>query len=93
MVGPYLEEHISSIEVIRTFLPTVESSELKWHQDWEDREVVFLNENDWSYQIDNELPKPCSGTIFIKSGTWHRVIKGKTDLRVKITKYQNSKDI
>lgn len=89
MVGPFSEDHISSMEVIRTFLPTVDSEELKWHWDEEDREITFISENDWKYQIDNDLPKDCAGSIFIKAGTWHRVIKGKSELRVKITKYRN----
>jgi hypothetical protein len=93
VVTPFSEENISSIEVIRTFLPSVDSEELKWHWDQEDREIVFISRNDWKYQIDNDLPRSCQGTVLIKAGTWHRVIKGKSELRVKITKYQNSEDI
>lgn len=89
MVEPFSEEHINSVEVIRTFLPTVDQGELKWHWDEEDREITFLSENDWKYQIDNDLPKSCEGSIFIKAGTWHRVIKGKSELKAKITKYRN----
>lgn len=90
MVSPYQEDYISSIEVVRTFSSDVPSEELKWHWDEEDREIHFLNENDWFYQMDNGLPQKCSGSIFIKSGVWHRVIKGETELRVRITKYRNS---
>jgi hypothetical protein len=93
VVTPFSEENISSNEVIRTFLPSLNQEDLKWHWDDEDREIVFISVNDWKYQIDNDLPRPCDGSVFIKAGTWHRVIKGKSELRVKITKYQNSEDI
>ena len=93
MVTPYSEQHISSIEVVRTFLPDVDTEELKWHWDEEDRIVNFINENDWQFQIDNELPKSCAGSVLIKAGVWHRVIKGTTELRVRITKSKNFGDI
>jgi len=86
MVTPFSEEHLSSIEVIRTFVPSVNNEELKWHWDEENRRVEFLNENDWEFQLDNELPRKCVGEVFIEAGVWHRVIKGTSDLRVKITK-------
>jgi len=52
----------------------------------EDRIVEVLNENDWEFQFDNQLPIRMDGTIEIKMGEWHRIIKGSTPLNVKITR-------
>ena len=93
MVNPYKEELISENEILRTFSPDVPDLELKWHQDWEDRDVEFINQNDWSYQFDNQLPQKCEGSIFLKSRTWHRLIKGTTELKVRIYKHYSSGDI
>lgn len=80
-VMPYSEEGD-----VRKFSHDVESHELKWHRDDEDRIVVPLNENDWMFQRDNHLPEPIHGEIRIAKGEWHRVIKGTTDLVVRIKK-------
>jgi hypothetical protein len=70
----------------RIFSKDVDSEELKWHRDEEDRIVVPLNQNDWQFQRDNCLPEPLNKEVEIKRGEWHRVIKGTTDLEVKIIK-------
>lgn len=72
--------------IIRKFSQNISEGELKWHFDGEDRTVVPLNENDWQFQFDNELPQAINKTIFIPEGIYHRVIKGTTDLIVKIIK-------
>jgi hypothetical protein len=83
---PYIEEKISKSVVIRTFSDNIPESELEWHWDEEDRIVEPLNENDWFFQFDNELPVKIYKQIVIPAGVIHRVIKGKTNLIVKITK-------
>ena len=93
MVSPYIEKLISENETIRTFSPDIPDLELKWHQDWEDRDVEFLNENDWNFQFDNELPQKCQGSIFVKSRSWHRLIKGSTELKVRVYKHISTRDI
>lgn len=82
---PYSEEVFDGY-VIRTFSKNLDESTLKWHTDDEDREVIPLNENDWKFQYDNKLPQPLDKKIFIREGQYHRVIKGTTDLIVKIIK-------
>lgn len=72
--------------VIRIFYPDVDFEDLKWHRDHEDRWVEPLSDNDWFYQEDNKLPEPINKKIFIKKGVWHRVIKGKTELKILIEK-------
>lgn len=73
---------------IRTFNKNVVSEELVWHRDREDRVVKVLSENDWMFQFDNELPIKLmvNESITIPKNTYHRVIKGTTDLVVEITK-------
>lgn len=86
MKFPFKEKNISEKEAIRTFSAEVDTHELKWHQDKEDRVVVPLAETDWLFQRDNQLPERINGPIEIKANEWHRVIKGNKDLIVKILK-------
>ena len=83
---PFEESWISDKISLRTFSPVIMDEELKWHVDMEDRIVEVLNENDWEFQFDNQLPIRMDGTIEIKMGEWHRIIKGSTPLNVKITR-------
>jgi hypothetical protein len=83
---PFSEENINESVVIRTFLANTDDFELQWHWDKEDRIVEPLNENDWEFQFDNELPQKIYKQIHIPARTIHRVIAGSTDLIVKITK-------
>ena len=89
---PYTEQKTGNI-IRRTFSHLVESEELVWHRDSEDRIVIPLNENDWLVQFDNELPKKLNinEEFFIPKNTFHRVIKGSVDLMVEIieTKFED----
>jgi hypothetical protein len=86
MEMPYIEDIVSESIVIRTFSPDIDDKELQWHWDKESRIVEPLNENDWFFQFDNGLPFPIREKINIPTGVIHRVIKGNTILKVKITK-------
>jgi hypothetical protein len=82
---PFIETIISEFEVIREF--TSHPDHLyKWHIDQEERSVEVLNENDWRFQFDNELPIKMQGIIDIPLGAIHRVIPGKTNLKIRIYK-------
>ena len=72
--------------LIREFGQDVDPEDLVWHRDHEDRYVTPINENDWLYQEDNKLPIPIKNEIFIPKGLYHRIIKGTTNLVVKIKK-------
>lgn len=74
---------------VRTFSQDVDPDELKWHRDEEDRTVTPLNRNDWMFQRDNQLPEPMDKELNIPRGEWHRVIKGTTDLVVRVQKGTN----
>jgi hypothetical protein len=91
---PFIEEKISESVVIRTFFATTLWWEFKWHWDEEDRLIEPLNDNDWQFQFDNELPQKIYRKIFIPRGVIHRIIPGSTDLNIKITKHnETSKNI
>jgi quercetin dioxygenase-like cupin family protein len=71
---------------IRTFSKDVNKLELVWHQDAEDRDIEILEGKGWEMQFDNELPFAIrkGDRIFITEGRIHRVLKGTTDLKIKI---------
>ena len=71
---------------IRTFSKDLNKLELVWHQDKEDRHIEILDGKGWSIQMDDQLPLAVSkgDRIFIHEGQVHRVLKGTTDLKIKI---------
>ena len=71
---------------VRTFSKKVNSMELVWHQDKEDRNIEILEGEGWLFQRDNELPLLLKegDHIFITANQIHRIIKGNTDLKIKI---------
>jgi len=81
--NPYIDTNNT-----RTFSKDVDEMSLIWHTDQEDRTVTVLEGNGWQFQRDNELPLVLSEgvRIFIPKGQIHRVIKGSTDLKLKIKK-------
>lgn len=85
-MNPYKEDKISENTFIREFKVDTDSSEYIWHKDREDRVIESIGDTDWLIQMDNELPKKIEGKIFIPKETFHRVIKGKGDLKVKLIK-------
>lgn len=85
---PYSDIAICDNYVIRVFDEGIDPIELKWHRDNEDRVVEVLNDTDWFFQYDDELPIPLKENVSLKIArhNWHRVIKGTGNLRLKITK-------
>ena len=69
--------------IIREFSHNTPSFEFVWHRDKEDRIVEALHDNDWKFQLDNDIPKPID-KVFIPKETYHRLIKGTGNLKVKI---------
>ena len=71
---------------VREFSKDVNEMDLVWHQDKEDRKIEVLEGKGWKFQKDNELPLELEkgDCIFIAEGEIHRVIKGTTDLKIKI---------
>lgn len=83
---PYKEIEIEKNIFIREFPKESNSEEMKWHRDYEDRIIESISDTDWLIQLDNELPKRIEGQIFIPMGVYHRLIKGSSDLKIKLKK-------
>ena len=81
-----LNNPYTHIDNIRTFSSDVDEMDLIWHRDDEDREIEILEGKGWQFQRDNELPLELKigDSIFIPRHQVHRVIKGETDLKIKI---------
>lgn len=69
---------------IREFNKNINPQEFIWYKDKYNRIIIPLEENDWFIQLDNELPQNINKKIFIQKETFHRLIKGKTNLKIKI---------
>ena len=71
---------------LRHFDLTTSDPLFNWHTNNEDSWIESLNENDWTFQFDNELPVSLEpGKIIqIPSGIIHRLIKGSSDLSISI---------
>lgn len=71
---------------IREFEETLEDRELIWHRDAETRRVSVLSGDGWKLQLDDELPQTLKvGERYaIPKLKYHRVIKGKGNLVIKI---------
>jgi len=83
---PFIEEQIGDNLFIRTFKQETDSGEMRWHRDYEDRIIEPIEENNWGFQMDNQLPIPISGKIYIPKGVYHRLIKGDGDLKIRLQK-------
>lgn len=83
---PFIEEKIGDNIYIRTFKQETDSEDFMWHRDKEDRIIEPIEETNWGFQLDNELPKMIQGKIYIPKGVFHRLIKGDNDLKIRLTK-------
>lgn len=81
---PY-KEIIQDGYIIREFSHSTSAFEFVWHRDKKDRTVQAIQNTDWQFQLDNELPQRLSNNkLFIPKETYHRLIKGTGDLVLKI---------
>ena len=85
MSKPYIETKSKSI-IYRSFDMSVDNSELVWHRDKKTRLVEVIGGKGWYFQSDNKLPIELKvGDVFtIQKETYHRILKGKTPLKVMI---------
>ena len=85
MEFPFTQEKFEN-HIIRTFSKDVETDELKWHFDNENRKVTILEGTDWEFQMDDELPiiLQVGNVIEIPKGIYHRIKRGTDDLKIKI---------
>jgi hypothetical protein len=83
---PFYEEQINEDTCIRVFSQDIDSHELVWHRDREDRIIKSLDPTDWEFQLDNKLPEYFDKTIFIPKETYHRLIRGSGELKILVKK-------
>ena len=83
---PYQDLQITEKSKIRVFESNVDSGELHWHRDRENRLIEVLEGNGWMLQLDDELPveMKVGNQYLIPEGVYHRTIKGDGDLKIKI---------
>ena len=83
----YSQKNIKKNIFERVFSKDVDSEELIWHRDKKNRIVEILEGDDWLLQMENELPKKLSAgqKIEIHKETYHRIFKGTSDLKIRIT--------
>lgn len=88
-----MEKQLNESTLIRLFPSTAREVDLKWHRDRQDRVVEVIHSNGWMLQRDDSVPALlASGDILeITANEWHRVVKGKGDLIVKIVESKKKK--
>jgi len=71
---------------IRKFYRILNRKSLVWHKDREERKIVIIRGQGWRLQMNNNFPflleEGCE--YFIPKMVYHRLIKGKTNLTIKI---------
>ncbi len=82
MVKPYSDKSLANGIIRRVFRESTDTDELVWHRDHNTRHVKVVEGANWQIQFDNELPKNLSvnESVYIPANTYHRIIKGNTDL-------------
>ena len=73
---------------LSTFSTNVLDTELGWRRDKEHRKITVLEGEGWQFQFNGNLPFELKYDykFEIPQGMYHRIIKGKTDLVLKIEK-------
>lgn len=84
-----IKTEVNSEIVTRSFNFDIDTDELKWHWDDEDRIIYPVHETDWMFQLDNRLPENINSAIKIPKGIWHRLIKGSNDLTIIVEKIKD----
>lgn len=85
MTTPYTETKTAS-GMIREFACDTDELDYVWHRDEKYRRVKVVEGQGWKFQFDNEMPQSISPgcEIFIPAEMYHRLIPGKTNLRLEI---------
>ena len=83
---PFKQKRLDENTLLREFSKDVDSEELVWHRDKRDRVIHVVMGEGWMFQRDNSVPvEICEGDTFrIRAEQYHRLIKGKSDLVVRI---------
>lgn len=90
---PYKQIQLTESILLREFSSSTNSQELVWHRDKNDRTIMILEGVGWKLQMDNRLPFALTPgeEYYIPSNTYHRVIKGNSNLCVVISESRNKR--
>lgn len=82
----YTENKIDTDTIRRAFTVNVDSDELVWHRDKNDRYVTVIKGGGWKFQEEDELPITLTDgmCLYIPKERYHRVHKGSDELIVEI---------
>jgi hypothetical protein len=85
LVKPYVENGD-----IRIFSVATDDEEFVWHRDKENRMIEVLEGDGWQFQVENCLPflLYVNMRFIINKYEYHRIIKGASNLTLKITKME-----
>ena len=94
VVKPYKEKKLEDGSIVRVFEESVRPSELVWHRDRQNRVVEVICGDGWRFQRDGSVPVQIGpGSLFeVNANEWHRIIKGKDDLIIKISESKKPAD-
>jgi len=86
---PYGQVNIGDDEILREFSGDVDPGDLIWHQDKRDRRVTVIEGKGWKLQLETGLPfiMVPGESYLIPHESWHRLLKGHGQLRVKIVEF------
>jgi hypothetical protein len=92
---PFKETILSESLSLRKFSSNINQNDLIWHRDAENRIIEVLSGTGWQFQRDNKLPIGLNegDRVSVSAGEYHRVIKGNSDLYVKIYKEGKKKKL
>jgi len=78
---------------VREFNQSSPDDEFVWHRDKSDRKIIAEEGDEWFIQMDNEMPQviELNKPFYIKEGVYHRILKGKGNLKLKIWENNNGK--
>tara|TARA_A200000159_G_scaffold164736_1_gene195842 strand:- start:513 stop:1442 length:930 start_codon:yes stop_codon:yes gene_type:complete len=90
---PFKQKTIAKNILLREFNSDTHQDELIWHRDKNDRIVEVVSGSGWKFQRDNSLPVLLQeGDRFkIPAEQYHRLLRGKTNLLVKIYEQKDEK--
>tara|TARA_Y100000592_G_C5477033_1_gene322907 strand:+ start:4371 stop:4661 length:291 start_codon:yes stop_codon:yes gene_type:complete len=84
-----LETNSKYTRVLREFSNNLDSEDLYWHKDKEDRLIKKIKGHEWYIQLENNIPCliPDDSFYFIPKNTWHRILnKNNTNLVIEVRK-------
>ena len=86
MSRPYRELTLHGGRILWEFSHDTRSEELEWHMDRRDRRVTVIEDGGWKLQLESGLPFLLvrGETYDIPRESWHRVIRGHSDLKIVI---------